>query len=79
MLFALATFCGGATVIRNAGRLRLKESDRIEAMAQELAKMGARVQVDGDTVTIPQTAPERATASTKMSLLMMSSFFWSSP
>ncbi len=56
VLFTLATFCGGATVIRNAGRLRLKESDRIEAMAQELAKMGARVQVDGDTVTIPQTA-----------------------
>ena len=31
------------------------------------------------SLTMPQTEPERATASTKMSLLMMSSFFWSSP
>ena len=35
---------------RNAGRLRLKESDRIEAMQTELRKMGARIEVDGDTV-----------------------------
>lgn len=55
VLFTLAAFCSGTTVIRNAGRLRLKESDRIEAMARELAKLGVRVQVDGDTVAISQT------------------------
>lgn len=52
VLFTLGCFCGGTTVIKNAGRLRLKESDRIEAMCQELGKMGARIRVDGDTVTI---------------------------
>ena len=38
------------------GRLRLKESDRIEAMQTELRKMGARIEVDGDTVHIQGVA-----------------------
>ena len=46
ILFTLGCFCSGETVIRNAGRLRLKESDRIEAMQTELRKMGARIEVD---------------------------------
>lgn len=56
ILFTLACFCSGVTTIRNAGRLRIKESDRITSMQQELSKMGARIEVDGDTVTIRQTA-----------------------
>ena len=52
MLIAMGCFCSGTTVIRNAGRLRIKESDRIEAMRCELAKMGGRVSAAGDTVTI---------------------------
>ena len=42
--------------MRNAGRLRIKESDRIAAMQTELEKMGARIQVEGDTVYIYGTA-----------------------
>ena len=56
ILFTLGCFCNGSTVIRNAGRLRLKESDRISAMQEELKKMGARIEVDGDTVTITGVA-----------------------
>ena len=56
ILFTLGCFCSGETVIRNAGRLRLKESDRIEAMQTELRKMGARIEVDGDTVHIQGVA-----------------------
>ena len=52
ILIAMGCFCSGTTVIRNAGRLRIKESDRIEAMRCELAKMGGRVSAAGDTVTI---------------------------
>lgn len=52
ILIALGCFCSGTTVIRNAGRLRIKESDRIESMQTELAKMGARVEVEGDTLTV---------------------------
>ena len=52
ILMVLAMFCKGTTIITNAGRLRLKESDRIASMQQELAKFGAVVQVDGDTIRI---------------------------
>lgn len=63
VLMVLASFAKGVTTIRNAGRLRLKECDRIAAMQQELGKMGAKIEVDGTTVIVtgaklhaPQTA-----------------------
>ena len=52
ILMALGLLCEGETVIANAGRLRLKESDRIAAMEQELRKLGGRIESDGGTVTI---------------------------
>ena len=36
VLMVLGLLCEGTTVIRNAQRLRLKESDRIAAMEAEL-------------------------------------------
>ena len=43
-LFAvLATQAEGATLVRDAAELRVKESDRIASVACELRKMGARV------------------------------------
>ena len=63
VLIALGCFCRGKTIIRNAKRLRLKESDRIAAMEEELRKFGAVVESDEDTVTVtggalhPPTAP----------------------
>ena len=56
ILFTLGCFCSGETIIRNAGRLRLKESDRIDAMRDELQKMGARIDVEGDSVHIQGVA-----------------------
>ena len=52
ILMALGLLCEGETVIANAGRLRLKESDRIAAMEQELRKLGGQIESDGGTVTI---------------------------
>lgn len=52
ILMTLALFCAQPSTLRNAGRLRLKESDRIAAMQQELQKLGGRVEADADTVTI---------------------------
>ena len=52
VLMALGTFFEGTTVIRNAGRLRMKESDRIEAMQTELGKLGAEIASTFDTITI---------------------------
>jgi len=39
----LGCYAEGETVIYNAGRLRLKESDRLSSMATELSKMGAEI------------------------------------
>lgn len=52
VLMALGAFCAGETVIRHAGRLRLKESDRISAMETELRKMGVEISSTFDTVTV---------------------------
>ena len=52
ILMVLGLFCEGETVIRNAGRLRLKESDRIAAMEEELKKLGGKLKSDENTVTI---------------------------
>ena len=62
VLIALGCFCSGTTIIRNAGRLRIKECDRIAAMQEELAKMGSTVKADGDTLTIEGCALHKPTA-----------------
>jgi 3-phosphoshikimate 1-carboxyvinyltransferase len=43
ILAVAAVFAEGTTVIRDAEELRVKESDRITVMAQQLNKMGAQV------------------------------------
>jgi 3-phosphoshikimate 1-carboxyvinyltransferase len=42
----------GKTVIRNAGELRVKESDRIATVASELSRMGARIEPLSDGMVI---------------------------
>ena len=49
ILSVLGSFAHGRTVLRNVNHVRLKESDRVEAMLQ-LAKMGARIHVEGDSL-----------------------------
>ena len=44
ILAVAATQAGGKTVVRDAGELRVKETDRIEAVATELRKMGAEIE-----------------------------------
>ena len=56
ILMALGLLCEGETVITNAGRLRLKESDRIAAMEQELRKLGGQIESCGGTVTLRRSA-----------------------
>jgi 3-phosphoshikimate 1-carboxyvinyltransferase len=43
ILAVAAAFASGTTVIRDAAELRVKESDRLAAMATELNRMGAKV------------------------------------
>ncbi len=52
----IATQAEGLTIVRKAAELRLKESDRIAAVATELRKLGAQVEEfpDGFAITGPQ-------------------------
>ena len=52
VLMVLGLLCEGTTVIRNAERLRIKESDRIEAMEAELRACGGQLESEGGTITI---------------------------
>lgn len=52
ILTVLAAVSGGTTQIIRAGRLRIKESDRLHAMTQELNKLGADIEEHEDSLTI---------------------------
>ena len=52
ILCLAATAARGTSVIRGAGELRHKESDRIVGIATGLAALGARIEVDGDDLHI---------------------------
>lgn len=52
-ILALAACCAsGQTIIRDAQELRVKESDRLSAIATELGKLGARIQELPDGLVI---------------------------
>jgi 3-phosphoshikimate 1-carboxyvinyltransferase len=53
----VALFAEGPTVLRNIGSWRVKETDRIAAMATELSKLGARVEAGADWLSV--TPPTR--------------------
>ncbi|HEY7215170.1 MAG TPA: 3-phosphoshikimate 1-carboxyvinyltransferase [Thermoanaerobaculia bacterium] len=52
-LAALAPFARGETLIHNVAHLRLKESDRLQAMAGELKKLGADAREGRDSLWLP--------------------------
>lgn len=52
VLAVAAAFAKGKTVMRGLGELRVKESDRLTAVAEGLAACGVTVAVDGDTLTV---------------------------
>jgi 3-phosphoshikimate 1-carboxyvinyltransferase len=55
VLCVAAAFADGMTTIRGAEELRVKESDRIKAMAAELSKMGVVIQEFPDGLSIRGT------------------------
>jgi 3-phosphoshikimate 1-carboxyvinyltransferase len=52
ILSLAASQASGTTIIRGAGELRHKESDRIAGTVEGLRALGAKVDVDGDDLTI---------------------------
>ena len=51
-LAAVAALCPGTTRLTGAGRLRLKESDRIESVCAGLAALGARIRGTEDEIAV---------------------------
>lgn len=52
ILAVLACFAEGTTIIRDAGELKVKESNRIEVMVDNLTKMGAHIIATDDGMII---------------------------
>ena len=52
ILMVLSSLSEGQTTFLNGGRLRIKESDRLQAMVDTLTRFGVKIEVSGETVTI---------------------------
>lgn len=52
ILAVAAAFAQGKTIMRGLGELKVKESDRLSAIAAGLAACGAKVDVDGETLIV---------------------------
>ncbi len=55
ILAVAAAFAEGSTAMHGLGELRVKESDRLAAMAEGLAACGVKVEVDGDSLIVHGT------------------------
>lgn len=62
VLAVLATQCEGKTIIRDARELRVKESDRVEKVAEGLRAMGADVETFDDGFAITGPTPLKGAA-----------------
>jgi 3-phosphoshikimate 1-carboxyvinyltransferase len=61
ILAVAATMAQGTTIIRDAAELRVKESDRLAAMASQLNRMGAQVTEQPDGLEITGGLPLKGT------------------
>ena len=52
ILFVLAALSEGRTVIKGVGELKVKETDRVRSMTENLKSMGAKIELKGDDVMI---------------------------
>lgn len=57
MIAVLAAFAEGTTIIRDAQELKVKESDRISVMVENLQRMGADIEATDDGMIIHGGAP----------------------
>jgi 3-phosphoshikimate 1-carboxyvinyltransferase len=78
ILSVVASFATGKTVMRGVKELRVKESDRIDAMARGLEACGVRIEEDEDTLIVhgmgPGGMPGGATCATHLDHRIAMSF-----
>ncbi|WP_029625380.1 3-phosphoshikimate 1-carboxyvinyltransferase [Sphingomonas sp. PAMC 26605] len=70
VLFVAAAFASGRTIARGADELRVKESDRIAAMAAALGAIGARVEEVEDGMIIDGTGGDPLPGATTIATLL---------
>ena len=73
-LAVIALFAKGKTVIEGIGNLRIKETNRIEALAKELGRLGSEVQAGEDFLVIKPGEPRGAEIETYNDHRMAMSF-----
>jgi 3-phosphoshikimate 1-carboxyvinyltransferase len=56
MLAALATRAKGTTIFRDVGELRVKESDRLALIAENITALGGRAEIEGDDLYVTGTS-----------------------
>lgn len=56
MLAALATRAQGTTIFRDVGELRVKESDRLALIAQNITTLGGKATIQGDDLHVTGTS-----------------------
>jgi 3-phosphoshikimate 1-carboxyvinyltransferase len=61
-LAVAAALAEGETIITGAAELRVKEVDRLTALAEELGKLGVTICAEGDSLRIQGKRPLRGTA-----------------
>ena len=78
ILSVVAAFASGKTVMKGVKELRVKESDRIDAMARGLEACGVRIEEDEDTLIVhgmgPGGMPGGATCATHLDHRIAMSF-----
>lgn len=57
IFLTVATQAKGQTVVRGAGELRVKETDRIRSMVSGLTALGAKIRSEGETITVEGPTP----------------------
>ena len=73
-LAVVALFARGSTTMTNIGHLRHKETDRLYAIAKEIGKLGGRVDLGADSLTIHPGALDGAPIATYNDHRMAMSF-----
>ena len=73
LLAALASRAEGATVFREVGELRVKESDRLNLIAENLRAVGCRAEVSGDDLHVeggdePPRGPVRSAGDHRLAM-----------
>jgi len=57
MLAVIASQAQGKTIVRNAEELRVKETDRIATVVEELRKLGAKIDATDDGFIVEGSTP----------------------